>query len=248
MLRLWPGGAGPLNPAWAYLVLLLAALVVGLTVGPFLERVFIRRIADRGEVVPLILTFALFLILDDVMKLIWGVNPYLADMPYSMLGSISLAGVNYPRYPFLLTGIAVLAAAATWLIVNRTRFGKLVIAVIADREVSAALSVNVPRVYTLAFALGATLAALGGAFIAPMGSVVPGISVEVIILAFAVTTIGGLGSMGGAAIGAVLVGLLRAAAVHYAPEFDLFVIYALMALVLLVRPQGLFGGVEVRRI
>jgi branched-chain amino acid transport system permease protein len=248
VLRLWPGGAGPLNPAWAYLVLLLAALVVGLTVGPFLERVFIRRVADRGEVVPLILTFALFLILDDVMKLIWGVNPYLADMPYSMLGSVNLAGVNYPRYPFLLTGIAVLAACATWLIINRTRFGKLVIAVIADREVSGALGVNVPRIYTLAFALGATLAALGGAFIAPMTSVVPGISVEVIILAFAVTTIGGLGSVGGAAIGAALVGLLRAAAVHYAPEFDLFVIYALMTVVLLVRPQGLFGGVEVRRI
>jgi branched-chain amino acid transport system permease protein len=248
VLRLWPGGSGPLNPAWAYLVLLLAALFIGLTVGPFLERVFIRRVADRGEVVPLILTFALFLILDDVMKLIWGVNPYLADMPYSMLGSVNLAGVNYPRYPFLLTGIAVLAAGATWLIINRTRFGKLVISVIADREVSSALGVNVPRIYTLAFALGATLAALGGAFIAPMTSVVPGISVEVIILAFAVTTIGGLGSVGGAAIGAVLVGLLRAAAVHYAPEFDLFVIYALMTVVLLVKPQGLFGGVEVRRI
>src|SRR5919202_5831947 len=101
VLRLWPGGAGVLNPAWAYLVLLLAALFIGLTVGPFLERVFIRRVADRGEVVPLILTFALFLILDDVMKLIWGVNPYLADMPYSMLGSLSLAGVSYPMYQLL---------------------------------------------------------------------------------------------------------------------------------------------------
>src|SRR5207237_3760801 len=100
------------------------ALFIALTVGPLLERVFIRRVADRGEVVPLILTFALFLILDDVMKLVWGVNPYLADMPYSMLGSVNLAGVNYPRYPFLLTGIAVVAAAAMWLIVNRTRFGQ----------------------------------------------------------------------------------------------------------------------------
>src|SRR5262249_49966539 len=142
VLRLWPGGSGPLNPAWAYLVLLLAALSIGLPVGPSLERVFIRRVADRGEVVPLILTFALFLILDDAMKLIWGVNPYLADMPYSMLGSVSLAGVNYPRYPFLLTGIAVLAAVATWLIINRTRFGKLVISVIADRAASRPLAVH----------------------------------------------------------------------------------------------------------
>jgi branched-chain amino acid transport system permease protein len=251
ILRIWPAGAateGAPPLILSYLVLPVAAFLVGATVGPFLERVFIRRVVDRGEVIPLILTFALFLILDDVMKLIWGVNPLLADMPYSMLGSVSLAGVNYPIYPFMLTGVAALSAVVMWLIMNRTQFGKLVISVIADREVSNALGINVPRIYTFAFALGAILAALGGAFIAPMASVVPGISVEVIILAFAVTTIGGLGSMAGAAIGSALVGLLRAAAVHYVPELDLFVIYALMSLILLVKPQGLFGGVERRRI
>jgi branched-chain amino acid transport system permease protein len=248
VLRLWPGGAGPLPQAWSYLVLLVGAVLVGVTVGPLLERVFIRRVADRGEVIPLILTFALFLILEDVMKLIWGVDPYLADMPYSRLGSISLAGVSYPVYQCLLPFMALLAAGILWFVVNRTRFGKLVIAVIADREVSAALGVNVPRVYTFAFTLGAVLAALGGAFVAPMSSVVPGISVEVIILAFAVTTIGGLGSVPGAAIGAILVGLLRALAVQRFPEFDLFVVYALMALILLIRPRGLFGGLEMRRI
>src|SRR2546421_8477602 len=168
VLRLWPGGSGPLPEAWSYLVLLLGAVFIGVTVGPLLERVFIRRVADRGEVVPLILTFALFLILDDVMKLVWGVNPLLADMPYSMLGSVNLAGVNYPRYPFLLTGVAALAGGLLWLIINRTRFGKLVISVIADREISSALGINVPRIYTFAFALGAVMAALGGAYIAPM--------------------------------------------------------------------------------
>jgi branched-chain amino acid transport system permease protein len=249
LLRLWPGGAGSGPPAaLSFLVLLAGALFVGVVVGPLLERLFIRRVVDRGEVIPLILTFALFLILDDVMKLIWGVNPLLADLPYSMLGSVSLARINYPLYPFLLTGIAALAALVMWLIINRTRFGKLVVSVIADREISSALGINVPRIYTFAFTLGAILAALGGAFIAPMISVVPGISVEVIILAFAVTTIGGLGSVGGAAIGAALVGLLRSLAVHTVPELDLFVIYALMTLILLIKPRGLFGGVEVRRI
>jgi len=250
VLRLWAGGSGGsgvLPPALSYLVLLLGGIFVGVTVGPFLERAFIRRVADRGEVISLILTFALFLILEDVMKLIWGVDPYLADMPYSMLGSISLAGVTYPIYQCLLPVVALVAAGWIWFVVNRTRFGKLIVAVIADREVSAALGVNVPRIYTFAFAFGAVLAAVGGAFIAPMGSVVPGISVEVIILAFAVTTIGGLGSVPGAAIGAVLVGLLRALAVQKWPEFDLFVVYALMALILLVKPRGLFGGIEVRR-
>src|SRR5919197_4087086 len=248
VLRLWPGGSGALPPAWSYLVLLLAGLFIGVTVGPFLERLFIRRVADRGEVIPLILTFALFLILEDVMKLVWGVNSYLADLPYSMLGSISLGGVSYPRYQLLLPLVALLAAALMWFIINRTRFGKLVIAVIADREVSGALGINVPRIYLFAFTLGAILAAVGGAFIAPMGSVVPGVSIEVIVLAFAVTTIGGLGGVPGAAIGAVLVGLLRALAVQYRPELDLFVIYALMTLILLVKPRGLFGGIEVRRI
>jgi branched-chain amino acid transport system permease protein len=213
-----------------------------------LESVFIRRVVDRGEVIPLILTFALFLILEDVMKLVWGVNQYQADMPYSMLGSLGLAGVNYPVYQLLLPAVALLAAGVMWFIINGTRFGKLVIAVIADREVSGALGINVPRIYTFAFTLGAILAAVGGAFIAPISAVVPGISIEVIILAFAVTTIGGLGSVPGAAIGAVMVGLLRALAVQYRPELDLFVIYALMTLILLIKPRGLFGGLEVRRI
>jgi branched-chain amino acid transport system permease protein len=248
VLRLWPGGSGALPPAWSYVVLLLAGLFIGVTVGPFLERVFIRRVVDRGEVIPLILTFALFLILEDVMKLIWGVNSYLADLPYSMLGSISLGGVSYPVYQLLLPLVALVAAALMWFIINRTRFGKLVIAVIADREVSGALGINVPRIYLFAFTLGAILAAVGGAFIAPMSSVVPGVSIEVIVLAFAVTTIGGLGSVPGAAIGAGLVGLLRALAVQYRPELDLFVIYALMTLILLIKPRGLFGGIEVRRI
>jgi branched-chain amino acid transport system permease protein len=248
VLRFWPGGSGALPPAWSYIVLLLGGLFIGVTVGPFLERVFIRRVVDRGEVIPLILTFALFLILDDAMKLIWGVNSYLADMPYSMLGSTSLGGVSYPVYQLLLPLVALVAAALMWFIINQTRFGKLVIAVIADREVSGALGINVPRIYLFAFTLGAILAAVGGALIAPMSSVVPGISIEVIILAFAVTTIGGLGSVPGAAIGAGLVGLLRALAVQYRPELDLFVIYALMTLILLIKPRGLFGGVEVRRI
>lgn len=248
VLTLWPGGSGSLPPAWSYAVLLLGGIFIGVTVGPFLERVFIRRVADRGEVIPLILTFALFLILEDVMKLVWGVNPYLADLPYSMLGSIGLAGVSYPIYQLLLPLVALVAAGLMWFVINRTLFGKLVISVITDREVSAAMGINVPRMFTFAFTLGAVLAAVGGAFIAPMGSVVPGISIEVIILAFAVTTIGGLGSVPGAAIGAVLVGLLRAIAIQRWPEFDLFVVYAFMALVLLIKPRGLFGGLEVRRI
>src|SRR3989440_737494 len=114
VLRLWPGGSGVLPSAWSYLALLLGGIFIGVTFGPLLERAFIRRVADRGEVIPLVLTFALFLILEDVMKLIWGVDPYLADMPYSRLGSISLAGVSYPVYQCLLPFMALLAAGSLW--------------------------------------------------------------------------------------------------------------------------------------
>jgi len=235
-------------PLLAYLLLLAGALFIGLTAGPFIERVCLRWVYKREEVVQLLVTFAVFLILEDVIKLAWGVKPILADKPYSLLGQVTLMGINYTWYQFLLIGIALGAGALLWLVVNRTRLGKVVIAVVNDREVSAALGVNVPRVYTVAFVIGALFAALGGAFTAPMIALVPGVGVEVIVLAFAVVAIGGMGSVQGAVLGSLLVGLARATAIHLFPELDLFAIYLIMALVLLFRPQGLFGAVQVRRI
>jgi len=120
--------------------------------------------------------------------------------------------------------------------------------VISDREMAGALGINVPRIDLMAFSLGTFLAALGGAFTAPLTSVEPGMGVSVIVLAFAVVGIGGLGSIGGAALGCIIVGIARAAAVQLFPELELFVIYALMVAVLLWRPQGLFGAVELRKI
>jgi branched-chain amino acid transport system permease protein len=236
------------TPVLAYLALLGAAVVVGVTAGPLIEGLFLRRVYGRDEEVQILLTFSILLILEDVIKLVWGVSPIFADKPYVALGQVRLAGVSYPWYPFLLTGIALVTGLALWVLVTRTRFGRILLAVITDREISAALGVNVPRVYTVAFTLGTALAALGGAFSAPMFSVVPGIGAEVIVTSFAVVAIGGLGSIGGAALGSLLVGLARAAAVHLFPELDLFAIYLIMALVLLARPEGLFGRVELRRI
>ncbi|GBD11814.1 High-affinity branched-chain amino acid transport system permease protein LivH [bacterium HR23] len=234
--------------ALTYLLLLVAAIFIGITAGSFIERVFLRRVYGREDVVQLLVTFAILLILEDVIKLSWGVTPLLADKPYSALGQVRFVGVSYARYSLLLIGVALVAGAILWLVVNRTRLGKFITAVITDREVSATLGINVPRVYIIAFILGGIFAALGGAFTSPMQPVVPGIGVEVIVLSFAVVAIGGLGSVGGAALGSLLVGMARAAAVHLRPELDLFAIYLIMALVLLFRPQGLFGAVETRRI
>jgi len=235
-------------PALAYGLLFVAAVVVGLVIGPLIERVFLRRGYSRDEEVQLLLTFSISLILEDVVKLVWGVNPIFADMPYSYLGRVRLGGINYAWYPFLLTAIALAMGGLLWFIVTRTRLGKVLASVIVDREVSLTLGINVPRVYTWAFTAGAVLAALGGALTAPMFSLAPGVGAEVLVTSFAVIAIGGLGSIGGAALGSVVVGLARSAAVYFFPELDLFAIYLIMALVLLFRPQGFFGEVEVRRI
>jgi branched-chain amino acid transport system permease protein len=234
--------------ALSYGLLLLAAVTVGITVGPVIERLFLRRVYSRDEEVQLLLTFSISLILEDVVKLIWGVTPIFADMPYTYLGRVRLEGVNYAWYPFLLTGIALAVAGLLWVVVTRTRLGKMLASVITDREVSLTLGINVPRAYTLAFTAGAVLAALGGALTAPMFSLVPGLGADVLVTSFAVIAIGGLGSIAGAALGAIVVGLARSAAVYFFPEFDLFAIYFIMALVLLFRPQGFFGEIEVRRI
>jgi branched-chain amino acid transport system permease protein len=235
--------------SWVTLPLLfLAAIAVALTLGLLIERVFLRRVYSQDEVIGLLTTFALFLILEDIVRLIWGIQPYLVDGPFRMLGRVRLAGIAFANYPFLLTVISILAGIMLWLVIHHTSFGRQVTCVISDREMASALGINVPRIDVLAFALGTFLAALGGAFTAPMISVEPGMGVSVIVLAFAVVAIGGLGSIGGAALGCIVVGIARAAAVHLFPEIELFVIYALMVAVLLWRPQGLFGAIELRKI
>ena len=230
------------------LTLLAGPLIVGLFAGPLIERVFLRRVYGRAEAIQLLLTFSIFLILDDLLKLIWGTKPMFVSEPYTLLGEFSLAGIPYSWYQVLLIAVSVLFGGALVWAVRGTRFGKIVVSVINDREISQAIGINVNRIYTVAFTLGARSAALGGALIAPTIAVVPGFAVDAPVLAFAVIAIGGMGSLEGAALGALIVGLLRALAVHLLPEADLVVIYLAMILVLVVRPQGLFGQVVLRRI
>jgi len=237
---LWPPGT--------LAALLLAAVVAGIVTGPVVERAVLRWTYGREPVMQLLVTFSLFLILEDLTKLVWGVSPYYAYQPYTLLGQVGIAGIEYPAYSFLLLMVAAFTGLGLWWFVRRTRFGRVVVAVIHDPEISVALGVDLRRVHVTTFTLGAVLAALGGAFTAPMISIVPGIGVEVIVLAFAVVVVGGLGSLEGAAAGALLIGLVRAVAVHLMPVVELFTIYLVMAAVLLIRPLGLFGRAEARRI
>lgn len=239
-------GGGP--PLLGYLVMLGAALLVAVVVGPAMERGILRLFYRRDEVVLVLVTYALFLILEDATKLIWGVNPYYAYEPYGLLGDVSLFGLAYVGYDVMLVGLAVVTGVLLWLGLNHTVTGKVVLAVIHDREMSRAMGVDVTRIFILAFTFGVFLAALGGAFTAPKISVQPGISITVILLSFAVVVIGGLGSVEGAALAALLVGLARSAAIHLMPSAELFIVYLVMAGVLAFRPEGLFQRMALRKI
>lgn len=237
-----------LPPFLSYLMLLAGAIIIGLLSGPILERLCLRRIYGSDIHIMLLLTFSILLILDDMIKLIWGMEPMFVSEPYTLLGQFSVAGIPYPWYQVLLIGVAVVFGGLLVWLVRGTRFGKLVVSVINDREVSLAMGINVNLIYTVAFTLGALAAAMGGAFIAPTIAVVPGFALEVVVQSFAVIAIGGMGSLEGAALGSLIVALARAAAIHLFAELELVVIYLIMVLVLAIRPQGLFGEVELRRI
>jgi branched-chain amino acid transport system permease protein len=241
-------GAMQLAPAWSIVALLLAAVAVAALVAPLTERGLLRFFYGRDEVLLVLVTYALFLILEDVTKLVWGANPYYVSAPYSLFGNVEVGTQVYVGYDFILVGLAFIIGAAVWWGLNRTRQGKIVLAVIHSEEIAASMGVNVSRVYMLAFSVGIFLAAIGGAFTAPMISVQPGVSVGVIIVSFAVVIIGGLGSIPGAAIGALIVGLARSSAVHLMPVAELFSIYIVMAVVLVFRPEGLFQQIQARKI
>ncbi|HUC63632.1 MAG TPA: branched-chain amino acid ABC transporter permease [Alphaproteobacteria bacterium] len=235
-------------PLGAYALLILSAIVSGAIVGFVLERGLLRFVYGRDEVLVVLVTYAVFLILENLVLQIWGVDAYLAYQPDSGLGVTKLDGLAFSNYELALIPTAGLIGFGLWWGLNRTRAGKVLRAVIHDREMALAFGIDVQRLFTVTFVIGAILGAFGGAVTAPMISVTPGIGVEVIVLAFAVVVISGLGSVPGTMVGALIVGLCRAAAVHLLPQVELFVIYAVMSVVLIVRPQGLFGTSQPRRI
>jgi len=237
-----------LPPAMSLVAMLLAAVLVAVLVAPLTERGLLRFFYGRDEVLLVLVTYAMFLMMEDLTKLIWGANPFYVSEPYGMFGNIDIGNQTYVGYDFMLVALAFVVGLGVWWGLNRTRFGKIVTAVIHSAEVASSMGIQVSRVYMLAFAVGIFLAALGGAFTAPMLSVQPGLSVGVIIISFAVVIIGGLGSIEGAAIGALIVGLARALAVHVWPVAELFSVYLVMALVLMFRPQGLFQRIQARKI
>lgn len=234
--------------AFTFLLIPLAALLAGGVAGFLVERGVLKFMYGRDEVLMVLVTYAIFLILEDVTKLIWGTQSYVAWQPAFHFGTVDVFGIPYTVYKFMIIGVALTVGAALFLILNKTRVGKLLLVVIEDREISSALGINVTLFFTITFIAGAVLGALGGAVTAPEISVSPGIGAEIIVLSFAVIVIGGMGSIGGAMIGALIVGFARAASVHLYPPAELFSIYLVMAAVLAVKPYGLFALAESRKI
>ncbi len=237
-----------LPDAAGFLFMILFALAIGAVLGIVLERGILRMVYGRDEIVIVLVTYAVFLILEDAVTLIWGQASYPAYQPMVAAGNVEFGDLILSNYDIGLVAIAALVAAGGYWALNHTRYGRLLTVVIFDRETAAAFGINVRVIYTVTFVIGAMLGALGGAMMAPKISVTPGIGVEVIVLAFAVVATGGMGSVEGAMIGALIVGLCRAAAVHLFPQIELFVIYAVMALVLVFRPYGLISQARPRKI
>jgi len=228
-------------PAVLLLVLLpVGALVVGV-VGAVIEPTLLRPLYRRPEEYQLLVTFGLLLILEDVMRFIWGGMPLSAGVLMESLGSIRLFGSLYPTYNLIIIAVGGMAALLLWAFIYRTKFGVLLRATSQDMRMASALGVNVRRMYVQAFALGCTMAGLGGAIVVPGQTAVLGMGQDVLILAFVVVVIGGLGSLQGALIGALIVGCVRTVGIMLFPEIELALLYLIAAVVLLVRPTGLFG-------
>jgi branched-chain amino acid transport system permease protein len=223
-----------------WLAALAAALGVAL-LGGIIERLLLRRIYGREELYQLLLTYALVLILGDAAKALWGTQQLSVSRPPELAGGIEMLGTTLPAYNLfiMLTGVAI--AVAGWLVLARSPAGRMVRAAALDREMLGALGANVGALYTGMFVVSSFLAGLSGALITPIQSIVPGMDVEIIVEAFIVVVIGGLGSFWGTFWGSIIYGQVLSFGILILPSFSLFSVFALMAVILIVRPWGLFG-------
>jgi branched-chain amino acid transport system permease protein len=234
-------------PDWAgFPIILGAALLVGTVLGWALEFGILRFLRGRDEALVVLATFGILLMLEDAIMAVFGTDPFFAYQPMTYLGHVDIGGIARDLYGLTMIGTALVVAVAAWAGFKWTRFGKLLSTVIYDRELALTLGIDVNRLFLGTFIIGAILGALGGAYVAPTTSVAPGLGMEVIVVSFAVVVIGGMGSIPGALVGSLIIGLVRSLAVHKFPEYELFVIYVVMALVLAFRREGLFAPAKVR--
>ncbi|SCZ06134.1 branched-chain amino acid ABC transporter permease [Microvirga guangxiensis] len=237
------------NPWLTFPALFAGATIVGIVLGGLLERLLLQRIYAKDEILQLLVTFAVFMILENLQRMIWGVQPYFMSTPLNLLGNVSFFGINYTAYQVLfLPAAAIVVLFALRHFLRHTSMGAQILAVTEDREAATSIGINATRVYFMTFVIGACFAALGGALATPTTSLVTGMGANMIVLSFAVAATAGLGQIEGAAISALMIGIARAFAVYLSPELEVIMPYLIMVLVLLIKPNGLFGKVTARKI
>ncbi|HEV8032548.1 MAG TPA: branched-chain amino acid ABC transporter permease [Stellaceae bacterium] len=219
---------------------LAAALGIAL-LGAIVERFLLRFLYDREELYQLLFTYALVLILGDAAKFVWGTQQLSVSRPPVLAGGIVLFGAIIPDYNLFIMLFGPVIAILVWLMLTRTTMGRMIRAAALDREMLGALGANVGWLYTGMFALASFLAGLSGALVTPIQSIVPGMDVEIIVQAFIVVVIGGLGSFWGTFLGSVIYGQVLSFGILIFPGFSLFSVFALMAVLLILRPWGLLG-------
>ncbi len=223
-----------------WLAVLGAALAVAL-LGGVIERLLLRHLYGREELYQLLFTYALVLILGDLARALWGTQQLSVPRPAGLSGGFEVLGIVVPHYNLFIIALGPALAVACWLLLSRTGTGRMIRAAAYDREMLSALGADVGRLYTLMFVAGSFLAGLGGALVTPVRSIVPGMDVDIIVEAFIVVVIGGLGSFWGTFLGAIVFGQVLAFGILILPGFSIFAVFALMALVLVLRPSGLLG-------
>lgn len=225
----------------AWLALAVVPLVIG-ALGLGVERFLIRPLYGRGADYPLLLTFGLGYVLVEIVRILFGTDGVPFETPDLLAGGIDIEGLGYfPAYRLFVIAVTAVILLLLWVLLERTRYGLIIRAGARDPEILSILGIDVARVWTLVFGLGTGLAALAGLLAAPMRSVNPEMGVAVLVEAFVVTVIGGMGSLLGGAIAGMLVGIVVSMTALWMPEMSTISMFALMTLVLLIRPQGLFG-------
>ena len=218
--------------------------------GMLAESMFLRRIYGRAEEggFQILLTYSFILVMDDLVKLIWGTEYKSLLRPRGFSGSVEIAGLTLPTYNLAIICIGLIIVVLAWLILSRTRPGRIARASALDREMLGSMGVNVPLTMTLVFGVATALGGFAGALAAPLRSVTPGAGIEVIIDSLIVVVIGGMGNFWGAWLGALILGEVNAFAVAVIPEWASVVSYVVMVLTLIFRPEGLFAPRGVRKV
>ncbi len=220
---------------------LLIAPIPAIVIGLAMERVFIRPLYARGHLDQVLLTFGFTFVFVDAVRWVWGPEVRTLPTPAMLDGAVEFLGVVLPRYRIFIIAFGLLVALLLWAFLERSRIGAMVRAGVDDAFTAAGLGINVPLLFALIFGLGVGLAAVGGVVAGPVLGLYPGLDIDILIPAFIVVVIGGMGSLRGALVGSLFVGLVDTFGKAYFPGAALFVVYLLMVVVLLTRPQGLFG-------